>query len=669
MREYKKELIENGDTKGVSVIENSYMWNYDDRVIIGSLVLTCVLNVCNEYFTLANGQRNGKRSKEIVLTTKGKLVEAEMREFISQFTHDLLPMLVEPVPITNDNLGGWLMDSLQESEYSHNGSILLSDKHLEFINRQARTGFQINPFTQSLMEELCERGWELGKFHFQRNEELIQINQELGYGHLAGEEQDKAVNQDPRTKGLRRKNAAIHARNTNRTKAGLIAYHIQQKALHLLEDEKFFIPMKFCMRGRIYSRVPFISFQSNDAGRYLIRFSDATPIDERTEHWLKIGISNAAGNDKLCWDDRIKWFDKHLQQIITVGRMVDANGDFKSAYEFLSKDSVEDPFALAALANEYVKVFVDKTQNYTQTYVCVDASCSGTSIFNAWRKNLYGAMKTNLVNSPTGSPADIYSEVWQKIKELTPEGTFRAEQIQRLEKLKLARKMCKTVYVPAQYASPLSEQKANLKRFNKVLKKAKCEFTDDEMKALQSLWGKALDDVSSIQTVVNWFQARTREALETANAISFKTCNGSMMTLTYPKTRFEKIQVFGYGSANYKTQRKSVETDQVDKRKLLNAVTANVTHATDAAALCESLWDWDQSPFVAIHDAAGVPPGRHLDDLVVRLKDGLVTATQYSVWDSFRDANGLDKTPTNAPPIIGDLKDMDWIRQSNYLYS
>ena len=73
-------------------------------------------------------------------------------------------------------------------------------------------------------------------------------------------------------------------------------------------------------------------------------------------------------------------------------------------------------------------------------------------------------------------------------------------------------------------------------------------------------------------------------------------------------------------------------------------------------------------PF-AIHDAAGFPPGRHLDAALQRLKDGFVTATQYDVWDAFRDENQLEHTAANAGPVIGDLKDCNLIRQSNYLYS
>ena len=274
---------------------------------------------------------------------------------------------------------------------------------------------------------------------------------------------------------------------------------------------------------------------------------------------------------------------------------------------------------------------------------------------------------TNLVD--TDSPADIYTEVWLEIKRTVPDGTFRPSHIKRLEKLKLIRKMMKGAYVPAQYASPVSEQKRNLKAFNRKLEKNNLHFTDEEMDVLCETWVTALDEVSSINTVVKWFKERTKEALAQNDEISYTTSNGSRMTLRYPKTKLQRVQVFGYGSAEYKRDYQSTTTDEVDRRRMLNGVTANITHATDAAALCEALWNWEATPFIAIHDAIGIPPSTHLDDAVMRLKDGLISATQYSVWDAFRDDNGLDKTPLNHPPVIGDLDDWEMVRRSKYLYS
>ena len=85
-----------------------------------------------------------------------------------------------------------------------------------------------------------------------------------------------------------------------------------------------------------------------------------------------------------------------------------------------------------------------------------------------------------------------------------------SHNIERLEASKLLRKMMKSTYVPASYASPKQEQLNKLKEFNKEkLIPAGIGFSDRQLEELKTLWVKALDDVSSINTVVNWFQQRT----------------------------------------------------------------------------------------------------------------------------------------------------------------
>ena len=129
------------------------------------------------------------------------------------------------------------------------------------------------------------------------------------------------------------------------------------------------------------------------------------------------------------------------------------------------------------------------------------------------RRNKAGGEMVNLV--ATTKPADIYTEIWLKIKELAAPGTFRHSHIKRLEDSKLIRKMMKKAFIPAQYASPENRQYYSLTTFNNgVLAKSDMAFTDQEMDSLKSLWSEALDDVSSISTVIEWFRKRAQEALD-----------------------------------------------------------------------------------------------------------------------------------------------------------
>lgn len=665
IKEFAVYLRKEGDEVGAAILENRKPWDRNDYCTIGSWILTCTIKATG-LFVVHTAFRDNKKVAYLELSDAARERQGEILDYYKNYTHDLLPMLIKPQPITNQSNGGWLAQALQEPEFSPDGSIELSGKHLEFINRQARVPFQLNPFTLELMNELVERELPLGKFKYSTRQEVPTVPQMLGLDSESdASTKDYQIKNHPKLKEVKHQISKIIDSNLANAQKGLLAAQTIYKAKKIKYDDYFFIPMKYDFRGRIYSRVPFINFQANDAGRYLIRFNQKTPIDDRTEHWLKIGISNAGGNDKLCWQRRLQWFEKYREEIINVGKMI--NRDFRRAYEFLSQDHIEDPFCLAALANEYVKVFIERSQDFTQCFVCVDASCSGTGIFNAWRRNLNGGRMVNLID--TATPSDIYLEVWNEIKRKAEPYTFRTDHLKRLEASKLNRKMVKSVYVPASYSSPKQEQVRNLWKFNnEILKPSKLEFTEKELEKLCKLWDSALDEVSSISTVVNWFQRRTDEAIrQGANSIRFTSANGSVMTMKYPKSTAVRVNTFHYGSARYRKRQDRRILPRVDIRAMKSAVTANITHMTDAAALCEALWNWN-SPFVGIHDACGMPPSRLLDEGISRLKEGLIQATTHNVWDQFRLDNGLPMEPQTSPPVIGDL-DLNEIRSSNYLYS
>ena len=673
MKQLEVQLQEEGDEIGLDIVRNRDPWTSGDRSQVGAWLLTTVLEV-TEMFDVRK-ETEGKRSvNHIYLNAAYESKRTELHEQCQKYQTLLLPMLIPPQPVTNKTMGGWLNKALHRPDRNPNGSINLSPKHLEFINRQAHVQFQINPFTHSLYKKLIDTNLSLGKFFYYERLIIPEVNQMLGISHLDKADQDiriaeiKAV--DPEmVKKLTRERSEMIDKDGAKAKKAILAIKLVSTTAQLLKDDHFYIPMSFDMRGRIYSRVPFTNFQAADPGRYLLRFAKQTQIDDRTEHWLMIGISNAAGNDKLSMGQRLQWFQNHKSEIINVGKMLEDDGDFGLAYDFLNQQHIDDPFCLAALANEYVKVFINKTQDYTQCYVCVDASCSGSAIFNAWRRNRTAGQMVNLTDND--SPADIYIEVWNRIKVLAAEKgiTFDAQKVKDLEESKLIRKMMKKAFVPAQYASPENRQIYALTTFNNsVLKKEGLAFDDQELAHLKELWTEALDDVSSISTVIEWFQQRTTEAIANgADSIRYVSSNGSEMILKYPKFEEKKIRTLHYGQAKWREQREQQANDEINLKRMLNSITANITHLTDAAALCEAMYAWED-PMVCIHDAVGIPIGQAVDDAIDRLKEGFIEATSYDVWKYFRRCNGLSEGPLTSGPVVGDL-DLNEIKDSTYLFS
>ena len=145
-----------------------------------------------------------------------------------------------------------------------------------------------------------------------------------------------------------------------------------------------------------------------------------------------------------------------------------------------------------------------------------------------------------------------------------------------------------------------------------------------------------------------------------ANEIYYTSPNGSKMTLKYPKTKIRQLPIL-IAAVAVKVQD---PTDEINSSKVV--VSQLATHPPYAAALCAACGTI--CPWIGIHDACGLPPGKLLDEGVDRLRHGLVEATSYNVWDQFRLDNNLPLDPTTNGPIIGDLN-LEDILSSTYLYT
>lgn len=109
--------------------------------------------------------------------------------------------------------------------------------------------------------------------------------------------------------------------------------------------------------------------------------------------YLKIDIANSFGHDKLDWDDRIAWFDKHEQQL-----------------PFMLKQAEEPALAFAGLEawNKYV---AGEPSGYP---ISLDATTSGLqllAIFTGCRKS---AMCCNVID--TGHRVDGYTHMYEAMK-------------------------------------------------------------------------------------------------------------------------------------------------------------------------------------------------------------------------------------------------------------
>lgn len=72
---------------------------------------------------------------------------------------------------------------------------------------------------------------------------------------------------------------------------------------------------KIDFRGRAYPTALYLNHQGNDVCRALLEFADPKPLSERGRFWLKVHVANFCEQDKLPFENRIKWVEDHLPML------------------------------------------------------------------------------------------------------------------------------------------------------------------------------------------------------------------------------------------------------------------------------------------------------------------------------------------------------------------
>lgn len=163
----------------------------------------------------------------------------------------------------------------------------------------------------------------------------------------------------------------------------------------------FFYHVYTCdFRGRAYTACELLSPQSCDFDKALIHF--ATPILQTKEglYWLKVHIANLFDQDKILFDDRIKWVEDNMSMLKAIH---DNPYDTRS---FWCSDKKKKNTTFQRLAAIY-DLF--RTDGMTQVPVQMDGSCNGIQHWAGLMKDVEIGKMVNLFNS--GEPQDVYAYV------------------------------------------------------------------------------------------------------------------------------------------------------------------------------------------------------------------------------------------------------------------
>ncbi|RHY35077.1 hypothetical protein DYB32_000435 [Aphanomyces invadans] len=185
-----------------------------------------------------------------------------------------------------------------------------------------------------------------------------------------------------------------------------------QVAEEFQHEEAIYFPYNMDFRGRVYPIPPNLNHLGSDMSRALLIFKDKKPLGPDGLYWLKVHLAGLYGIDKCSFDDRVKFVDEHIPQILASA--ADPLGESEDARWW---QQAEAPFLTLGVVFELARAIQSPNpeEYLSNVPVHMDGSCNGLQHYAALGRDQAGAEQVNLVKAD--KPQDVYTGVASRVIE------------------------------------------------------------------------------------------------------------------------------------------------------------------------------------------------------------------------------------------------------------
>jgi len=377
-------------------------WSSELKVKLGAALIELMLRSVKDKsgaaaFSHTVIQMSGLRKVGHIIASP--MVRAELeKDALTESNPRNLPMLVEPMPWTRFDQGGFL--KLQTRVMRTKGSRGQVDalRHaplervFEGLNALGKLPWQINGDVLAVAQECWDKGIAIAELPSQQNVEVPESPDP------SVREKDPELWRTHRFKIRRalQTNAELHSLRCDT----LIKLGIAQR----FKDERaIFFPYNIDFRGRAYPIPPNLNHLGSDLCRGVLTFAEKRALGEKGLFWLKVQLANLWGFDKASFVDRVAWTEARMD-LITDSALRPIEGDRWWA-------QAESPWQALAVCMELERAHAsgDPAAWVTGQPVHMDGSCNGLQHYAALGRDSEGGRQVNLVDG--NKPRDVYSGV------------------------------------------------------------------------------------------------------------------------------------------------------------------------------------------------------------------------------------------------------------------
>lgn len=549
---------------------------------------------------------------------------------------------------------------------------------LEALNAIQGTRWAINKPIYELAKWAYEEGKTLPSFPPRHH--LARPARPLDYDKLTPEQQ----------KGWRIQAAQIAQRNRGIDSERIVMLQDLATAEGLLQVSHFYIPHNLDFRGRVYP-IPHFNQQRSDYVKAQLHFAEGRVLTAAGIYWLAVHLANCGDFDKVSkqpFDTRVNWVVKNEQMIFDIAK------DPRGTFHLWSK--ADAPFSFVAACLEWYGYRCNPESFKSHIAVALDGSNSGLQHYSCMMRSQREGALVNLM--PSEKPADLYQTVADSVKAMVEADAAKGLEVAKVVlKNGVTRSLCKRATMTFAYSS--EEYGFREQLMDDVMKPAQVAVLQGHLKAnpwemmrtskagdtkldggftaasyiAKCIWKAVNDIVTDACVGMAYFRRCAQLLAHEGKGLVWHTPVGLPVLHLYQDFNTKKVQLFLHDK-EVRLVARTGPTEVVNKAKAADAVSPNVVHSLDSAALMLCVLDCEEAgvkDFSLIHDSFGAHPN-DTETMYTAVRQSLINMYEsYCPFEEIRSQTyaALDaKEKIPAVPVKGDL-DLSSILNADYAFS
>jgi len=638
-----------------------YGFNYSNWGVktCGAVGLTAI-TIMAKYTNMIRTYEKVEYGKKIgyVAPTEGMvewLNKAHEHSAVSEFIYR--PMISPPRDWTNNFDGGYYLDQYQDKTLIDDRNNYYKDLEVKdcpvlfnAVNHLQSCPWSVNKKILNVIKNLWENGISVADIP----DPDMRIEPEWNESY---KDDGKLLSQYKADLYMTR---TFNARNVG------MRYRLQA-LIEIAESYKnsvMYFPYSCDFRGRVYPIPKVLQPQGDDKAKGLLQFFEGKPIENKEqEDWFYIHGANCWGEDKLSFDDRVKWVRRNAQFIRECA---------DNPLDFLRWSEADKPFQFLAWAFEFRQYQRLGNKFMSRIPVAMDGSNNGLQIMSLLLKDKKLAMQTNVL--PSETPQDIYQTIADKLVErlqLDP----NKENLNWL-RYGIDRKLLKKAIMVVPYGGSFTTLLEIIQSdvYGKSLLKGEMPFQNlrKHCAALTSnLWVIIKEELGSALDLMNWLKATIRPVLHENLEPTFFSPSNLKVYQGYRNTRRHVVRT----ALGYKIKRSCnvmVDTDFLSLGKNSRSISPNFCHSLDASVMLytvERMKGLGINALSMVHDSFATH-AHSAPQLSTQLRESVVEIFSDNLLEKFQQDIKSLVPDAEYPelPVMGDL-DINLLHRSRYFFS